>query len=231
MLIPKAVLSMKAVTSGATFGGTEGVRLEITNWNDIMRVLVKLDKDYVKTMRKEFKRIGKPVQKEIKAAIPSKAKPPLSGMRQVHFGRLAWGSTFGTGHKPSKSALIQTPNTRKRAYKGKDIAIVRIQVGSPATVLTDMAGRRGGSKGRKGLTPKYDYMYTINGQKVPGKRQHTVVPGVFLGSLMSASGTKQKWASRFIWPAAEKALPEARRQIDAVISAANIKVNALLRSK
>jgi hypothetical protein len=230
-VIPQAKIGMSAVTGGS-YGGTVGTRLEITNWNEVMKVLVKLDKDYVKQLRKDFRAIAKPVQKEIKSAIPSKSKPPLSGMRQVHFGRLAWGSSFGAGHKPSKSVLIQTPNTRKKAYRGKEIAIVRLQVGSPATVLADMAGRRGGSKGRKGMTPLYDYMYTMpDGSKVPGKRRHRVVPGNFLGSLMSARFVKQRWASRFVWPAAEKALPQAQRQMDMAISAVNLRVNALLRSK
>lgn len=229
MAVLKASTSLAPIKSGQ-YGGAIGARLEITNWNDIMRTLVKLDKDYVKELRKDFRAIAKPVQVEIKRAIPSKAKPPLSGMRQVHFGRLAWGSNYGAGAKPSKSALIQTPNTRRKQYKGQDIAIARILVQSPATVLADMAGRRAGMKGRKGFTPEYDYMYTIGGQKVPGKRKHRVVPGAFLKGLSKATGVQQRYASRFVWPAAEKALPAARKRMDAKISEVNIKISALLRS-
>jgi hypothetical protein len=196
-----------------------------------MKVLVKLDKTYVSAMRKEFKQIARPVQKEIRQAIPSKGKPPLSGMQQVHFGRLAWGSSYGKGAKPAKSVLVQTPNTRKRVYQGKDIAIARLQVQSPATVLADMAGRRNNAKARKGLTPMYDYMYTINGVKVPGKRQHTVKPWHFVSKISGGKGIRQTTASRFIWPAALKALPKARQEIDRVITAANVRVNQLLRSQ
>lgn len=215
---------------GGIYGSTSGVRLEVTNWNEVMKVLVKLDKTYVSAMRKEFKKIAKSVQDEVRKGIPNKSKPPLSGMKQVHFGRLAWGSSYGKGAKPSKSVLIQTPNTRKRLYRGKDIAIARVQVQSPATVLADMAGRRGNAKARKGLTPKYDYMYTINGQKVPGTRQHTVKPWNFVSKISGGKGIRQNWASRFIWPSALKALPQVRRDVDAVITAANVKVNQLLRS-
>jgi hypothetical protein len=74
-------------------------------------------------------------------------------------------------------------------------------------------------------------MYTINGVKVPGKRKHKVTPLAFAKGLASATGSLQMRASRIIWPAAEKALPEARAKIDKKISEVNLKVNALLRSK
>lgn len=230
-MIPQAIVTMTRVVA-QNVGGSAGVRLEISNWNEIMKVLNKLDKDYVKELRKDFRGIAKPVQTAIRKAIPSKAKPPLSQMRQVHFGRLAWGSKFGSGAKPSKSVLIQTPSTRsKKARRFDTYAIARLQVGSPATVLFDMAGRKNYISGRRGSTPVYDYMYTINGVKVPGKRKHKVTPLAFAKGLASASGSLQIRASRVIWPAAEKALPEARARVDAKISQVNLKVNALLRSK
>jgi hypothetical protein len=93
-----------------------------------------------------------------------------------------------------------------------------------------MAGRKGNARARKGLTPMYDYMYTINGNKVPGKRQHTVKPWNFVSKISGGKGIRQNWASRFIWPSALKALPQVRRDVDTVITAANVKVNQLLRS-
>lgn len=234
MSIPQAIVTMTRVTP-QNIGGSAGVRLEISNWNEIMKVLVRLDKDYVKELRKDFKEIAKPVQDSIRKAIPSRAKPPLSQMRQVYFGRLAWGTRFaGTGPnpKPAKSVLIQTPNTRsKKARKFDTYAIARLQVGSPATVLFDMAGRANYSKGRKGYTPLYDYMYTVGGKKIPGKRRHKVTPLAFAKGLSNATGGIQPRASRVIWPAAERALPAARAKVDKKISEVNLKVNALLRSK
>lgn len=215
---------------GGLYGGTSGARLEITNWNEVMKVLVKLDKTYVSAMRVKFREIAKPVQDEVRKGIPNKRNPPLSGMKQVHFGRLAWGSDYGKGAKPSKSVLIQTPNTRKRKYRNTDIAIARVQVLSPATVLADMAGRKNNAKARKGLTPVYDYMYTIGGKKVQGTRQHRVKPWNFVSKISGGKGIKQNWASRFIWPSALKALPEVRRKVDVVITDANVRVNQLLRS-
>lgn len=231
MTIPQALIRLSAVTSSQT-GGSTGVRLEVTNWNDIMKTIGKLDKEYVKQLRKDFRQIAKPVQASVKSAIPTKANPPLSGMRQVHFGRLAWGSRYGAGAKPSKSVLIQTPSTRSRvARRQETFSIARLQIGSPATVLFDMAGRKDYIRGRRGYTPEYDYMYTINGQKVPGKRKHRVVPLAFAKGLGSARSRLQIRASRIVWPAAEKALPQARAAMELRITEVNVKVNALLRSK
>lgn len=230
MAIPKAVVGLKTFGQSATSQGD--VRLEITNWNEVMKTLMKLDKDYVKELRKDFKRIAKPVQTSIKKAIPTKAKPPLKNMRQVHFGRLAWGTTYGNKPKPTRSVLIQLPNTRAKKYKGVDsVAITRLQVSSAAVVLTDMAGRRNYTKGRRGMTPEYDYMYTVNGVKRPGKRRHRVVPMAFAKGLAKAKGLKQRSASRFVWPGALKALPQAQREMDIVISGVNRKINMELKDK
>lgn len=228
MAISSAQIGFRA-ESGA-FGSGSVVRLEITNWNEIMKTLRGLDKKYVQDLRKEFRSIAKPVQDKVRRAIPSKAKPPLSGMKQVHFGRLAWGSTYGAKAKPAKSVIIQTPNTRSKTYaKVNEIPIVRLQVQSPGTVLYDMAGRLNGVKGRKGFTPWYDYMYHSNGRSWQGKRRHRVVPNNFLSSLTRSTGYQKPQASRIIWPAAERAMPEATRKMDAVITKTNLKINQMLK--
>lgn len=217
--------------SGA-FGSANTLRLEITNWNEVMAVIKDLDQTYIKTLRRDFREIGKEAQGAVKRAIPNKANPPMSGMRQVHFGRLAWGSTFGKGAKPSKSVLIQLPNTRKKKYRELDrIPILRLQIGSPATVLFDMAGRARYAKGRKGLTPIYDYMYTINGQKVPGKRQHRVVPMAFAKGTADAKSKLQMTASRIVYPAAEKAMPSVTRKMRQKIYEINQKIELELLRK
>lgn len=200
-----------------------------------MRVLQKLDKEYVKQLRKDFKAIAKGPQTAVRQAIPSKARPPMSQMRQVHFGRLAWGTTYSAGGKrpkPAKSVLIQTPNTKAKKYKEREaIPIVRLQVGSPGTVLFDMAYRINGRKGRRGLTRPYDYMYTIGGKKVPGKRQHTVVPLAFAKGIAQSTGRLQYQASRIVWPAAEKAMPAATAAMDKKITEVNMKISAELKRK
>ena len=222
------------VQSG-TFGSANVIRLEITNLAEVLRILKNLDEDYIKSLRKNFKEVGKEAQTAVKRAIPDKNSPPMSGMRQVHFGRLAWGTTWGGGGgrpRPAKSVLIQTPSSRKKKYRELEkIPVVRLQIGSPGTVLFDMGGRAKYSKGRKGLTPVYDYMYTINGRKVPGKRQHRVVPFAFAKGTAKASSKLQMTASRIVYPAAERAMPAVTRKMREVIYETNRKIQLELLRK
>jgi hypothetical protein len=218
--------------SGA-FGSSNTVRLEITNYSEVLKVLRNLDSDYIATMRKEFKSIGNEAAKKVRRAIPAKGNPPLRNMRQVWYGRLAWGTTFGgegrEAPRPAKSVLVQLPNTRKKKYRELERApIVRLQVGSPGTVLFDMAGRRNYSKGRKGLTPEYDYIYRVNGLTVPGKRRHRVVPGAFAKALAKTGYGR---ASRIVYPAVEDSMPQITFKMKAVVFKVNQRIQALLDAK
>lgn len=228
MALP-AIATRLGVISGA-FGSANEVRIEITNFNEVMKILKDLDADYVKGLRTKFREIGKEAQTPLKNAIPSKSSPPMSQMKQVHFGRLAWGSSYGKGSKPSKSVLIQTPNTRRKKYRElATIPIVRLQIGSPGTVLFDMAGRANYTKGRKGYTPLYDYMYTINGVKVPGKRKHRVTPYAFAMGNAKSNHRFRKQASRIVYPTVEKAMPRVTSKMREIIFDMNGKIERELK--
>lgn len=206
-----------------SFGSANTVRLEITNYEETLKFLRNLDSQYISRLRKDFKKVGSEAAKVVRKRIPAKSNPPLTNMKQVYFGRLAWGTTWGGGAgkpRPAKSVLVQTPNTRKKKYRELERApIVRLQVGSPGTVLYDMAYRRLGAKGRKGKTPIYDYMYTIGGQKVPGKRQHTVVPYAYSKGIAKSTGGAQ--ASRIVYPAVESAMPKITYSMQQIIFRVN----------
>ncbi len=75
------------------------------------------------------------------------------------------------------------------------------------------------------MTPMYDYMYTIAGQKVPGKRQHRVVPFVFAQGFGQAKGIAKRNASRIVYPAVEKAMPAVTREMRDTISKINNRIN------
>ena len=220
------------ITQSGAFGSSNTVRLEITNFNEVMKIIRNIDSDWIRELRSEFKAVGRVAAQKVQKAIPSKNKPPLENMRQVYFGRLAWGTTWGGGAgrpRPAKSVLVQLPNTRKKKYRELErVPIVRLQIGSPGTVLFDMAYRKLGAKGRRGKTPIYDYMYTINGQKVPGKRQHTVVPYAFAKGISKSDGRQ---ASRIVYPAVIDSMPEVTYRMKVVLFQANQKIQAKIDSR
>lgn len=202
--------------------------VEISDIKRAERMLRDLEGDYLKTFRREAKEIGKPVQKNIKSAITyTKMSPPLSGMRQVHFGRVAWGTTYAPSSaprpKPIKSALIQRTPEKSRRRGAK--SVVRVVVGSAGTVLADIAGAGNMSKSIRGqITREYDYMYK-NG---PGKRSHRVTSqgDAFVDGLDNKYG---RGASRFVYPAAEKARPDVQKKLEAFITKYNNILNVKLR--
>jgi len=202
-------------------------QVEVTDIRRAERMLRDLDKEYVKEFRKDIKAIAKPIQQGIKSGITNtKMKPPLSGMKQVHFGRVAWGTNYAPAGarrpKPIKSALIQRVPEKARRRGTK--SIVRVVVGSPGTVLADMAGSGGMKKSIEGqVTRSYDYMYK-NG---PGKRTHRVngQGHAFVRNLNSEAGK----ASRYVWPSAEKAGPKTRKEMERIIEKYNNVLNVKLR--
>jgi len=202
-------------------------RVEVTDIRVAERMLKDLDEDYLKEFRQDVRAIAKPLQKKIKAGITyTKMNPPIRGMKQVHFGRVAFGTNWagdGPKPKPAKSALIQ--RVPEKARRAGTKSIVRVVVGSPGTVLADMAGSGNMRASRRGqLTREYDYMYS-NG---PGKRRHRITSqGIaFVDALNARYGRK---SSRFIYPAAEKAYPEVRDELDKLITKYNKRLNARLR--
>src|SRR6056297_2599533 len=179
-------------------------QVEVTDIRRAERMLRDLDKEYIKEFRKDIKSIAKPIQQGIKSGITNtKMNPPLSGMTQVHFGRVAWGTDYAPAGarrpKPIKSALIQ--RVPERARKRGTKSLVRVVVGSPGTVLADMAGSGGMSDSIDGqITRSYDYMYK-NG---PGKRSHRV-NGQGYAFVRGLNREYGRDASRFVWPAAKQA--------------------------
>lgn len=202
-------------------------QVQISDIRRAERMLRSLEGDYIKEFRKDIKSIAKPIQKAIKSGITNtKMNPPLSGMKQVHFGRVAWGTDFSGGGrrpKPIKSALIQRTPQKARSRGTK--SIVRVLVGSPGTVLADMAGAGNMSKSIEGqITRTYDYMYKTG----PGKRSHRVngQGHAFIRGLNREYG---KTASRFVWPAAKKAAPKTVKELDRIIDKYNKILNVKLR--
>jgi hypothetical protein len=205
-------------------------KLEVTNLDEVIRVLKQLDEDYYKQFREDAKDIASDVRGGIQRELRkfSRANPPLSGMRQVHFGRVAWGTTYAPAGrarpKPFDSALIDVPRRMKKNKYGYT-PIVRVVVGSPGTVLADMAGISNKYTRAYPITRPYDYMYTIRGQKVPGIRQHKITTQ----GLEMISNMPGRRPSRYVWKGAEDELPAARKKIDKSITKLNRYINIKLR--
>lgn len=198
--------------------------IEFSNLRLIIRALKDIDKKYLGEFYKEAKRIAKPVQAAIVKAIPSTA--PVRGMKpNSQRARLGWG--IG---KRAKSVVIRANRTvrRKSSFaKGKinTYPIVQVVAQSPGTVLADMAGKTNKYTNKKARSRKHEInlfgrgiiverTYKINGQGIN-----------LINALAKGKGILSNKPSRWFWPSALKAMPQAAKEMQALIGKTNELIN------
>ena len=200
-----------------TVNGRVGV-VSFSNVSPMIEVLRSIDRGHVNALRARGREIATPVRDAIKGGIPGSA--PISGMiPKVIPGRLTWNTGV-----VANATKIDTPYLKKKA---KFNSIVRVRTLSPALSVADMAGRSGRRVAKYPYTREYDYSLSPT-----GKRKHRITHAgsmKFIQSLDSSSSSRQKHASRFVWPSAEKALPKARNEMLKVLQVYYDQVNARLR--
>jgi hypothetical protein len=205
--------------SSRSVSKSEKAVVELSDWRYLIKELNKLNSELHKDMKKDFRRLAQDVQKGIKSEIST--KPPLSGMAKAKVpGRVTWG----TG-KPARSAIIRLPRNAKSNY----LPIAQVRVGSPATIIADMAGKSNKATNSKARTAPYDYTIYRNGSPVRVQRDHAITKvgsRKFIANLDSRLNGR---ASRMVYPGAEKALPAAREEMQLLVVEVINRVNRELR--
>jgi hypothetical protein len=192
-----------------------------TDYKRLITVMRQVEPEMVKALRKRYRQIGRPLVQDIKGAIPAAA--PLSGM-VTKVGRLSWSRTMNQS-KPIRSVVIRD---RKRKPGGRYpiVGLVQAVVGAAPVGLADMAGRSGSYVNSKSITREYDYTYHgVNGSYI-GKRKHRI-NGQGRRMIEKLGGR----GSRYVYPGAEKALPQARAEMQVAVNDAVNEVNARLRRR
>ena len=186
--------------------------LSISDYRWLMKELNEITPKLSNQLRKDWRQIATPVKDRIKETIP--IRPPLSGMRkQVVPGRVTWGKG-----KPARSAILKVADPRP---KKNQFRIAQIVVGSPATVIADMAGASNKLTGKLKRTSEYAYSLSRTGfrtHKINGQGK------IMIDTLNARFGSG---ASRMVYPGAEKALGQAR---DEMIDSVNEAVKMINRN-
>lgn len=196
--------------------------LSFTDYKRLIDVMKQIKPEMVKQLRKDFRRIGRPVVKGIKSKIPTTA--PLSGM-VTKVGRLSWSITMNQSREV-KSVVVRD---RKRAPRSKYpiVGLVQAVVRAAPTALADMAGRSGRYVDSKDITREYDYTGPQRGKPAGqlGRRKHKIRgQGRAMIQKLGSRG------SRFVYPGAEASLPQAKVEMQAAVNDAVNNVNNMLRS-
>lgn len=184
--------------------GTRSNEYSIMDVRRLQKALKDIDPKLRSQLLREAKEPAKPVQAAVKSAIPSVA--PLSGMTG---GRLSWNQSVDAKGKTHKANDVKIQFRTSMSGKSLTTSLVRVRVASPAVVVADMAGKSGKyfDKGYKGSGFTREYPYK------GGTRRHRV-NGQGRAMVRNLGGTP----SRFVWPAAERAVPQARAAVDRVLS-------------
>jgi len=173
-----------------------------SNVRELHRRLDAIDPAIKKAMIKDAKLAAKPLQTGIRTAIPSVA--PLSGFENS--GRLG----YGVG-KPAKSVTIsyRTGRSKRTAIT----SLLSVKVNSPAVALMDYAGRKPRGPVRN-VTRPYAYKGGTRTHRVNGQ-----------GEAMIDKLNMMRRASRFAWPAAERALPAVQAQVKGILEKASQRIS------
>ena len=205
MAVSPLTLTIAKFSGGLGRSGVGAGDFSVLEVREIQKRLKAIEPRLRTELVREVKSIAKPLESDIKAAIPSVA--PLSGMAKDR-GRLGWGVGV-----PANKTQIQF----RTSAGGKSLttSLVRVKVSSPATVLADMAGRSGRfvGQGRR----------NDNATASEKRRNASPAKGAkFIESLNNALG---HGASRMAWPAAEKSRDATRVAIEAALRKAYDRIN------
>lgn len=194
--------------------GSVGDNLTVTDIRTLQKRLKEIDPKLRTQLVRDSKKVAEPVVTKIKSAIAGVT--PNSGMLRPG-ARLNWNNAIDAKGR-SHPALDVKPQFRtSMSGRSNETSLVRVKVGNPAVSLADMGGRSGrylnaGYQG-SGYTREYSYK--------GGTRKHRV-NGQFRGIREKIGGAP----SRFIWPAAENSIPQARQQIEKILRDAYTRINA-----
>lgn len=186
--------------------------VKVVGLSETLREIQKIDKEAVKEIRKDFRRIAKPAIADIRWFMPDKT--PLSRMSaERKSGRLAYD---GRRADSRIGAYISSARPRKGATK-TTTSLFRIEERDPAGSIIDMAGKKsaGGNQSRRVLRN--------------GERRVLHYPQTFIENLRQYGGTRFEHPkpSRAMWPGVEKSLPgmvkETQKSIDDMMARLNRK--------
>ena len=223
---------------------TKGDRsgLYLTNYEQLIRELDRVQPTLVMQLRKEFREIAKPVQAAVKAEIP--LNPPTSGVHKKRPqknpsgfyprnvpGRLSWGANSQNKMRPTRSVGIQTFSAvrAKRSMQFNKMtqgSIARLKVDNAATVMADLAGSSRKYIDSRSVTREYDYSRSATGKRIHrinGQGRSMIEALDRRRKPESVGGKVQR--SRFVYPAAKKAIPLMLPKVDASLQRAYSKVN------
>ena len=192
-----------------------------TDYQALISVMRQINPALVRAFRKNQRQIAGPVVRGIRDGL-GQVKPHRGMVTKV--GRLSWSMTM------NQSKDIQSVVVRDRKRKPRStfpvIGIIQARTLAAPVGIYDMAGRSRAYINSKDETREYDYTGPQRGKPAGqlGRRKHKIRnQGLRMIEMLGGRG------SRFVYPAAEKQLPEVRMKLQIAVNQAVNEVNSMLR--
>lgn len=207
--------------------------LIVTDYRDIIKELRKIEAGLPKALRAEIKAIAKPVASAVSSAIP--ADLPTSGVHKkrkqntisgftplVVPGRLTWGANSQNGNiKPKTVKFSYRPSRRLKQGRSGFVSLASLEVPNAAVVMADMAGKSNKYTNKRPQTREYPYS-----RSATGKRRHKIN-----GQGIAMIRALKRRPSRYVYPAAEGAMPLAINEASKVVNRYTNIVNNNMRTR
>jgi hypothetical protein len=209
----------------------------ITDYRDLIKIMRQTEPQLLTQMRKEFRKIARPMVKDVKRGIEKtpptrgihlkRPQKTVSGFHPVVIpGRLTWGANAQNKNKKVDAVYTRSPRVKTRLQnKATMTSIARVEVHNAAVIMADMAGSSNEWVNKKPMTR--EYMYSQRGRTIMRKHRINGQGRAMINALTQAKGK----ASRFVYPAAESSMPQVRYAALNVLRRGFDKVNMNLRSK
>lgn len=193
----------------------------LSDYREMLRVINKLDREIWKDFSRNAREIARPARLGIKKSI-ERMGVILRGSARYGYrygmqpARIPGRLTYNTGTK-SNQVLTNIPKSfggARRFGEGEAVPIARLVMRSPATIIQDMAGRKGTYIDKRART--LPYPYTVNTKEGPREilRSHAINGQ---GRHMVEKLNKYRGASRAVYPAAEAHMDDVQDKMETLL--------------
>lgn len=233
--VSQPLMQMAKVNAANRFAGSnkQGTsEIVLSDYREMLRIINKLDKEIFDDFKKNAREIATPARLGIKKSI-ERMGVVLRGSARYGYkygmqpARVPGRLTYNTGGA-SNQVLFNMPKSfggARRFGQGEAVPIARLVIRSPATIIQDMAGRKGTYIDTRSRT--LPYLYTVNTKDGPKQimRSHAINGQ---GRHMVEKLNKYRGASRAVYPAAEAHMDEVQDKIETVLIMTQLRVQDAL---
>jgi len=230
--------------------------ISVSDLDELRRELKTIAPNMYREFKRDATKLGRPFRNDVKKTLNRIKSPPL-GPRKVNsskpwatanaiasrqydgwvssVGRLSWGGTGRNYTNAQDTVRLNFKDRREgknlaklRTAQDGTVSLVRVLVVNPATIIADMAGRKGTARNNYGRGRTNEYFGYQFGR--PQRRSHKIDQdsvNKFIARLNTGGARRP---SRYAWPSAEKHLPEYRKNVTEVLNDYTRRVNRILES-